>query len=393
MRELNISQAFRMAFKSILANKMRSLLTMLGIIIGVAAVIALVGVGQGTTKNVTDQVQSLGTNLLTINITGRGSKTTVDYKEAKDITAKNDIQYSAPMNSSNATVKNGTQSVSVNVVGSTADYLDVKDYKLAAGRFVSQIDLDYYQKIAVLGSTTATDLFGTLDPVGQSFLINGVRYKVVGVLATKGSSLTGSNDEVVVIPITSAERLFKSKGVKTISVQVASSDKMTAVTAELEAALSAKFRGNTNSYRVFNQQDLLDSFSSISDTLSLALGGVAAISLLVGGIGIMNIMLVSVTERTREIGIRKAIGAKKRDILTQFLIEAIALSGLGGLLGVGIGIGTAQILSKAMGMTVVLSMPIMGLAFGFSVFIGVVFGLFPANKASNLRPIEALRFE
>ncbi|MBB3072902.1 putative ABC transport system permease protein [Paenibacillus baekrokdamisoli] len=382
-----------MAFKSILANKMRSLLTMLGIIIGVAAVIALVGVGQGTTKNVTDQVQSLGTNLLTINITGRGSKTTVDYKEAKDITAKNDIQYSAPMNSSNATVKNGTQSVSVNVVGSTADYLDVKDYKLAAGRFVSQIDLDYYQKIAVLGSTTATDLFGTLDPVGQSFLINGVRYKVVGVLATKGSSLTGSNDEVVVIPITSAERLFKSKGVKTISVQVASSDKMTAVTAELEAALSAKFRGNTNSYRVFNQQDLLDSFSSISDTLSLALGGVAAISLLVGGIGIMNIMLVSVTERTREIGIRKAIGAKKRDILTQFLIEAIALSGLGGLLGVGIGIGTAQILSKAMGMTVVLSMPIMGLAFGFSVFIGVVFGLFPANKASNLRPIEALRFE
>ncbi|BBH21978.1 permease [Paenibacillus baekrokdamisoli] len=390
---MNISQAFRMAFKSILANKMRSLLTMLGIIIGVAAVIALVGVGQGTTKNVTDQVQSLGTNLLTINITGRGSKTTVDYKEAKDITAKNDIQYSAPMNSSNATVKNGTQSVSVNVVGSTADYLDVKDYKLAAGRFVSQIDLDYYQKIAVLGSTTATDLFGTLDPVGQSFLINGVRYKVVGVLATKGSSLTGSNDEVVVIPITSAERLFKSKGVKTISVQVASSDKMTAVTAELEAALSAKFRGNTNSYRVFNQQDLLDSFSSISDTLSLALGGVAAISLLVGGIGIMNIMLVSVTERTREIGIRKAIGAKKRDILTQFLIEAIALSGLGGLLGVGIGIGTAQILSKAMGMTVVLSMPIMGLAFGFSVFIGVVFGLFPANKASNLRPIEALRFE
>ncbi|MFC5653550.1 ABC transporter permease [Paenibacillus solisilvae] len=390
---MNVSQAFKMAFKSILANKMRSLLTMLGIIIGVAAVIALVGVGQGATKNVTDQVQSLGTNLLTINITGRGSKTTVDYKEAEEITAQDDIQYAAPINSSNATVKNGTDSVSVSVVGSTTDYLDVKEYKLAAGRFVSQIDLDYYQKIAVLGSTTATDLYGTAEPVGQTFLINGVRYKVVGVLASKGSSLTGSNDEVVVIPITTSERLFKSKGVKTISVQVASSDKMTAVTTELETALSAKFRGNTNSYRVFNQQDLLDSFSSISDTLSLALGGVAAISLLVGGIGIMNIMLVSVTERTREIGIRKAIGAKKKDILTQFLIEAIALSGLGGLLGVGIGVGASQILSKAMGMTVVLSLPIMGLAFGFSVFIGVVFGLFPANKASSLRPIEALRFE
>lgn len=390
---MNVSQAFKMAFKSILANKMRSLLTMLGIIIGVAAVIALVGIGQGATKNVTDQVQSLGTNLLTVNITGRGSKTTVDYKEAEEITAKDDIQYAAPMNSSNATVKNGTDSVSVSVVGSTADYLNVKDYQLAAGRFVSQIDLDYYQKIAVLGSTTATDLYGTAEPVGQTFLINGVRYKVVGVLASKGSSLTGSNDEVVVIPITTSERLFKSKGVKTISVQVTSSDKMTAVTNELEAALSAKFRGDTNSYRVFNQQDLLDSFSSISDTLSLALGGVAAISLLVGGIGIMNIMLVSVTERTREIGIRKAIGAKKKDILTQFLIEAIALSGLGGLLGVGIGLGASQFVSKAMGMTVVLSVPIMGLAFGFSVFIGVVFGLFPANKASSLRPIEALRFE
>ncbi|SDX80882.1 ABC transporter permease [Paenibacillus sp. CF384] len=390
---MNVSQAFKMAAKSILSNKMRSLLTMLGIIIGVAAVIALVGVGQGTTKQVTDQVQSLGTNLLTVNITGRGSKTTVDYKEAEEITAKDDIAFAAPINQSNATVKNGSESTSVSVVGTTEDYLDVKEYDVAAGRFVAQIDLDYYQKIAVLGSTTATDLFGTTNAVGQTFLINGVRYKVVGVLASKGSSLTGSNDEVVVIPITTAERLFKSKGVKTINVQVADADKMDAVVTELETALTKKFRGDTDSFRVFNQQDLLDSFSSISDTLSLALGGVAAISLLVGGIGIMNIMLVSVTERTREIGIRKAIGAKKRDILTQFLIEAIALSGLGGLLGVGIGVGASQLLSKAMSMTVVLSMPIIGLAFGFSVFIGVVFGLFPANKASNLRPIEALRFE
>jgi putative ABC transport system permease protein len=382
-----------MAAKSILANKMRSLLTMLGIIIGVAAVIALVGVGQGTTKQVTDQVESLGTNLLTVSITGRGSKTTLDYKEAEDITNTEDIEFAAPYNQQNATVKNGSESTSVSVVGSTADYLDVKDYSVAEGRFVAQIDLDYYQKIAVLGSTTATDLFGTEDAVGKTFLINGVRYKVVGVLATKGSSLTGSNDEIVIIPITTSERLFKSKGVKSINVQVADADKMNTVMTELETALSKKFRGDTNSYRVFNQQDLLDSFSSISDTLSLALGGVAAISLLVGGIGIMNIMLVSVTERTREIGIRKAIGAKKKDILTQFLIEAIALSGLGGVLGVGIGLGTAQLLQKFADMTVVVSIPIMGLAFGFSVFIGVVFGLFPANKASSLRPIEALRFE
>ncbi|GGD46677.1 ABC transporter permease [Paenibacillus nasutitermitis] len=390
---MNVSQAFKMAVKSILANKMRSLLTMLGIIIGVAAVIALVGVGQGTTKSVTDQVESLGTNLLTVNITGRGSQTTIDYKEAEEMTDKPDIEFAAPVNQSNGSGKNGSESVSVSVVGTTADYLDVKEYGLSAGRFVSQIDLDYYQKIAILGATTATDLFGTGNAVGQSFLLNGVRYKVVGVLAAKGSSLSGSNDEVIVIPITTSERLFKSKGVKTINVQVASADKMDAVTKDLEASLTKKFRGDTNSYRVFNQQDLLDSFSSISDTLSIALGGVAAISLLVGGIGIMNIMLVSVTERTREIGIRKAIGAKKKDILIQFLIEAVALSGLGGLLGVGIGLGTAQILSKTMSMTVVVSIPVIGLAFGFSVFIGVVFGLFPANKASGLRPIEALRFE
>ncbi|WP_258881569.1 ABC transporter permease [Paenibacillus sp. sptzw28] len=393
VRDVNVSQAFKMAVKSILANKMRSLLTMLGIIIGVAAVIALVGVGQGTTKNVTDQVQSLGTNLLTVNITGRGSKTTLDYKEADEITNNSDIEYAAPVNQQSGSAKNGLKSVDVSVVGTTADYLDVKEYTLAAGRFISQIDLDYYQKIAVLGSTTATDLFGTANAVGQTFLINGVRYKVVGVLASKGSSLTGSNDEVVIIPITTSERLFKSKGVKTINVQVASPDQMNKVMGELVTELNKKFRGDTNSYRVFNQQDLLNSFSSISNTLSLALGGVAAISLLVGGIGIMNIMLVSVTERTREIGIRKAIGAKKKDILVQFLIEAIALSGIGGLLGVGIGVGTAQFLSKAMSMTVVLSLPIIGLAFGFSVFIGVVFGLFPANKASSLRPIEALRFE
>jgi putative ABC transport system permease protein len=390
---MNASQAFKMAFKSILANKMRSLLTMLGIIIGVTAVIALVAIGQGTTKSVTDQVQSLGTNLLTVNITGRGSQTTLDYKDAEAITNLSDIEYSAPVNQQNGYVKTTGDAISVSVVGTTADYMDVKQYSLAAGRFIGQIDLDFYQEIAVLGATTATDLFGTQNAVGQYFLINGVRYKVVGVLASKGSSLTGSNDEVVIIPITTSERLFQSKGVRSINIQVDASDKMDQVTAELESALTEKFRGDTNSFRVFNQQDLLNSFSSISNTLSIALGGVAGISLLVGGIGIMNIMLVSVTERTREIGIRKAIGAKKRDIMVQFLIESIALSGLGGLLGIGIGIGVAQTVSKVMSMTVVMSLPIILLAFGFSVFIGVVFGLFPANKASNLKPIEALRFE
>ncbi|UVI28879.1 ABC transporter permease [Paenibacillus spongiae] len=390
---MNVGQALKMAVKSILGNKMRSLLTMLGIIIGVTAVISLVSLGQGATKAVTDQVASLGTNLLTVNITGRGATTTITYQEAEELTDKGGVEYAAPANTQNGNVKFGTASVSVSVIGTTPDYIDVRDYQIAAGRFVSQIDLDYYQKIALLGSSTAEELFAGQNPVGQSVLINGIRYKVVGLLAEKGSSLSGSNDDVVIIPITSSERLFKSKGVRTIYVQVKEADQMKTVVSELEAGLAKTFRGNTNSYRVFNQQDVLDSFSSISATLSVALGGIAAISLLVGGIGIMNIMLVSVTERTREIGIRKAIGAKKKDIMIQFLIESVALSGLGGLLGVGLGIAIAQFASKALNMGVSLSIPVMMLAFGFSVFIGVVFGLFPANKASNLKPIEALRFE
>jgi len=390
---MNIGQAFKMAAKSILGNKMRSLLTMLGIIIGVTAVIALVSLGQGATKAVTEQVASLGTNLLTVNITGRGSMTTISYQEAKELADKDGVEYSAPANSQNGTVKFGTNSVDVSVVGTTPDYVDVRDYNIASGRFVSQLDMDYYQRIALLGSGTAQELFPGQNPVGETVLINGIRYKVVGLLAEKGSSLSGSNDDVVIIPITSSERLFKSKGVRTIYVQVKDAEKMSTVVSELETSLSKTFRGNTNSYRVFNQQDVLDSFSSISDTLSLALGGIAAISLLVGGIGIMNIMLVSVTERTREIGIRKAIGAKKKDIMIQFLIESIALSGLGGLLGIGLGIAIAQLASNALNMGVALSIPVMALAFGFSVFIGIVFGLFPANKAANLKPIEALRFE
>lgn len=393
MAQVHIGQAFRMAAKSILGNKMRALLTMLGIIIGVTAVISLVSLGQGATKSVTDSVAALGTNSLTVNISGRGSTTTIDYTEATEFAELEGIENSAPANRQNGTVKFGTTSVNVSVLGVTPDYTNAQDYQVSAGRFISQIDLDFYQRIAVIGSGTAEDLFGTENAVGQRILINGIRYKVVGLLASKGSSLSGSNDDVVMIPITNSERLFKSKGVSTVYIKVEDDADMDAVTLELENALYKKFRGNEDAYNVFNQADVLETFSSISDTLSIALGGIAGISLLVGGIGIMNIMLVSVTERTREIGIRKAIGAKKKDIMIQFLIESVALSGLGGLLGVGFGVGIALIVSKTTTLGVELSYPIMGLAFGFSVFIGIVFGMFPANKASNLKPIDALRFE
>lgn len=391
---MNITQGFKMAIKSILSNKLRSLLTMLGIIIGVTAVISLVALGQGATKSVTEQVESLGTNLLTVNIVGRGSTSTISGEEAIAMADKVEgIKYIAPTSTQSTSVKYGTTSVDVSIVGTDADYAPVRDYKVSSGRFLAQIDLDVYQKVAILGSSTATEMFGVSSPIGEYILIQGTRYKVVGVLAEKGSSTVGSNDEVVMIPLTSFERLFKSKGARTIYVQVDTTEQIDSVVSGLENELSDYFRGNTNSYRVFNQSDALSTLTSVSDTLTLALSGIAGISLLVGGIGIMNIMLVSVTERTREIGIRKAIGAKKRDILIQFLIEAMVLSGLGGVLGIGIGVGAAKGASSAFDMDIVFSLNVILIAFFFSVAIGIVFGMFPANKAAKLKPIEALRFE
>lgn len=391
---MNIAQGFKMAMKSIMANKMRTVLTMLGIIIGVTSVIALVSLGKGTTQQVSQQVQSLGSNLLTVNIRGRGTTNTLSYKDAMSFQNLEGVKYVAPVKNSNQTIKYGTTSVdNISVVGTNQDYLNVREYQLASGRYLAPVDLEYDEKVAVLGATTAQNLFGFTNPLGQSILINGIHFNVVGVLQAKGSSSSGSNDDVVMIPETTAERIFRSKGVNSIYVQASDASVTNLVVGELNMEMGKFFRGDTNSFNVFNQQDLLNTMSSITNTLSMALGGIAAISLIVGGIGIMNIMLVSVTERTREIGIRKAIGAKRRDILTQFLIEAIVMSGLGGVLGIGLGVGITFALSKFMKMGVVYSGNIILLSFLFSVAIGVIFGLFPANKAAKLRPIEALKFD
>jgi len=388
---LNLAQALKMAWKSIRQNKMRSFLTMLGIIIGVAAVISLVSVGQGATAKVTEQVQGLGTNLITINIMGRGATTSLSYEESMSYAATPGVQAVSPVINGRVTAKNGTANESVSIEGITPEYESVRNFHVQDGRFLLPLDIDYLQKVALIGVTTAQNLFGTENPVGKKVMLNGQSYQIVGLLEQKGSTLGGSNDDKILIPITSAERLLRNKGVQSIYIQTTSADNVALVKSELEAQLDKKFRGLTTAYSVFDQEDMLSTMTSISSTMTMALAGIAGISLLVGGIGIMNIMLVSVSERTREIGIRKAIGARKRDILTQFLIESVVLAGLGGVLGIGIGVGGGSLISRFTGMTVSTSWSVVTVAFTFSLCIGVIFGLLPANKAAKLRPIDALR--
>lgn len=388
---MNLAQALKMAWKSIRQNKMRSFLTMLGIIIGVAAVISLVSVGQGATAKVTEQVQGLGTNLITINIMGRGATTSLSYEESMSYAATPGVQAVSPVINGRVTAKNGTANESVSIEGITPEYESVRNFHVQDGRFLLPLDIDYLQKVALIGVTTAQNLFGTENPVGKKVMLNGQSYQIVGLLEQKGSTLGGSNDDKILIPITSAERLLRNKGVQSIYIQTTSADNVALVKSELEAQLDKKFRGLTTAYSVFDQEDMLSTMTSISSTMTMALAGIAGISLLVGGIGIMNIMLVSVSERTREIGIRKAIGARKRDILTQFLIESVVLAGLGGVLGIGIGVGGGSLISRFTGMTVSTSWSVVTVAFTFSLCIGVIFGLLPANKAAKLRPIDALR--
>ncbi|WP_143762379.1 ABC transporter permease [Paenibacillus odorifer] len=390
---MKLYQSMRMALKSINSSKVRAFLTMLGIIIGVSSVIILVSVGQGTTSQITEQLNGLGTNQLTVNITGRGATTSLTYEEALALGDIEGIANVAPVISGNATAKNKTDNVSVTVEGITPSYEEVKDFHVQAGRFLLDIDNEYRQKVALIGSGTAEDLFGTDNPVGQKVQLNGISYKIVGLLETKGSSLSGSNDDIILIPISTAERQLKSKGVRSITIKTTSADTVAAAKEKLESTLDAKFNYADNAFSVFDSQEMLETVNSTTDTLSMALAGIAGISLFVGGIGIMNIMIVSVNERTREIGIRKAIGAKKFDILAQFMIESIVLSGLGGVLGVGIGVAGSWLLGKYSALTVSIAWDMVLISFIFSLLIGVIFGMMPANKAARLHPIHALRNE
>ena len=388
---MKFTQAIKMAISSILSNKMRSFLTMLGVIIGVTAVITLIALGQGSIQRVSSQIESLGTNLIVINITG-GRNRSVTREDLNRIKEISDVSEIAPVLSGGVTVKAGNMNANTSLEATTPGYQQVRNTYVQLGRFLLQNDLDMRFRVAVVGVDVADELFGRRDVIGEEISINGVEFTIIGILEEKGSSVAGSDDNRVIIPLTTGQRLLRNMEVRTFYVSTQSPDAVNRVVGEIERFLTRKFN-DENSFRVFNQTQLLSTINEATATLTMMLSGIAGISLLVGGIGIMNIMLVSVTERTREIGIRKAIGAKKRDILVQFLIESAVISGLGGVLGIIVGFMGANFLSSILNIPVAISADVVLLATGFSVGVGIIFGLYPASKAASLNPIDALRYE
>jgi len=390
-----------MAIKSIFANKMRSFLTMLGIIIGIASVIILIAMGQGSTKSVQDSISSMGTNLITVSITSDKAKD-VTKEELNQLKTKPGIKDISPtINGGNVNISAGNQTATTTVQAVEPNYETIKNVPAQSGRFINQDDLDNRYNSAVIGTDVATELFNTTDVVGQKLNINGVSFDIVGVLKSQGTSSSGSSDDTVLLPLTTAQRLLKTTDIKTFYIQASSSASVDTAMSYLQLFMDTKYGLATTSastvtnkyFRVFNQSSLLATATSTNQTMTNELAGIAAISLLVGGIGIMNIMLVSVMERTREIGIRKALGAKRKAILLQFLIEAVFVSGIGGIIGVLVGIGGSELLQTLNNTAIQLSTPVILAAFAFSVTVGIVFGLYPASKASKLSPIDALSFE
>jgi putative ABC transport system permease protein len=416
---MKIVEQIRLALRALSVNKLRSALTMLGIIIGVGAVITLLSVGVGVQNLVTSQLQSIGTNLLFVvsgNLggnTGRSASgltlTLNDAQAIGDPFNVPDIVGVAPEVLSNAEVSYGKTKLRVSVSGVTSSYATVRNRPIALGDFLDDTDVSARSRVAVIGSRIAERFFGDTGtyPVGASIKINNIPFRVIGVLEERGGTggPGGNQDEVVMVPLSTAhERLFprfhNRRGEPMLSViyaQVVSEDRMEAASQEISELLrerhDIRFQ-DEDDFTVINQQDLLSIFGQITNVLTIFLGAIAGISLLVGGIGIMNIMLVSVTERTREIGLRKAVGAKRRDILLQFLIESVVLALIGGLLGIALGASGAMGISRLQSDLVAVVTPqSVALATGFSAAVGLFFGIYPATRAARLNPIEALRYE
>ena len=405
---MKFSATWMIALRALRRNLMRSALTMLGIIIGVAAVIAMVAIGTGAKEQVASSIAQIGQNTVLV-MSGAGARggvrggwgssptlTRQDYEAIrKEIPG---VIRATPDVRKNAQVMAGNQNVNTTVNGAGEDYAEIRAWEFLEGGNFSAADVKASAKVAILGQTVATNLFGDASPVGQVVRIQNAPYVVVGLLKPKGMSMMGSDqDDVVLVPWTSAlVRLTGTDSFRSITVQAESAEQVETVMEELAALLRQRHRirdGAEDDFHVRSQQEIMEMATSTAQTMTLLLAAIAGVSLLVGGIGIMNIMLVSVTERTREIGVRMAVGARGSDILLQFLVEAVVLSVGGGLAGIGLGVGIAKIVSAKVGWNTLVSPESVALAFAFSAVIGIFFGFYPARKAAGLDPIEALRYE
>ncbi len=398
-------ESFLMAWASLIANKMRSILTMLGIIIGVAAVIALVSIGNGVKQDIQNSISSLGSNLLMV-MPGAprtpgvrpsaGSMKSLKVSDYEAISKLDGVKAASPMTNGSYVViyqnKNWTTSVS------GVSYIDVNNWSMKSGRFLSEKNVQNRERVAVVGKTVVKNLFGDEDPVGAEIRVKNIPFRIIGVLNSKGSGAMGNDqDDMVIIPYTTAmERVEGVDYLRMIYVVGKDESGIDRLQSDIENLLRVRHGikdTNLDDFNIQNMNSIMETMEETTGTLTLFLGAVAAISLVVGGIGIMNIMLVSVTERTREIGVRKALGATYSVIVTQFLIEAVVISLMGGIIGIILGIGSSKLIGMASGMSTVISIPTIVMSFAFSMAIGLIFGIYPARKAAKLNPIDALHYE
>ncbi len=388
---MKIINSLKMAMRNILTNKLRSGLTMLGIIIGIASVIALVGIGNGAASAVTESVSSLGADILSVQI--YSDDTGLTESEVESLASLDNVTAAVPYKSVSATVsRNSTSASRTTIMAVDSKYVDINNLTLASGRLISFVDNTNASKVCIIGSDLASTLFSLADPVGQNVKIDGDEYTVIGVLEETGTSMGTDVDNMLLIPYNTAVYLGADTTYSSLYLQISDTALAEQTVTAVENYLRMTLQISSDDYAVTSSTSMISAMEDVSTSLALMLGGIASISLLVGGIGVMNVMLVSVTERTREIGIRKALGARRKDILLQFLIEAVVISLLGGIIGILLGL-FAGVIIQNLGTSFACSSSIILLAFAVSAAIGLIFGSFPAYRASALSPIEALRAE
>lgn len=400
-------ESFLMAWASLIANKMRSILTMLGIIIGVAAVISLVSIGNGVKQDIQNSISSLGSNLLMV-MPGaprtpgvrpsQGSMKSLKVSDYQAISKLDGVKAASPYTANSYVTIYQSKNWTTTVSGVSSNFQDVNNWTMAEGRFISSKNVENRERVAVVGQTVVKNLFAGEDPVGKDIRVKNIPFRVIGVLNSKGNGTMGNDqDDAIFIPYTTAmERVEGVDYLRMVYVVANDDNGINRLQSDIENLLRVRHSikdTNLDDFNIQNMKSIMETMEQTTGTLTLFLGAVAAISLVVGGIGIMNIMLVSVTERTREIGIRKALGATYFVIVTQFLIEAVVISLMGGLIGIALGIGASKLIGLASGMSTVISVPTIVLSFAFSMAIGLVFGIYPARKAAKLNPIDALHYE